>query len=206
MPVSGSTALQALRDTGRLRAGQRVLVIGAGGGVGSFAVQLAKAFGAEVAGVCSAAKADFVRSLGADAVIDYAREDFADGRERYDVIVDTAGNRSLAHLAARSRPRERSRSSAASGATGWTGGFGRQIVRAPVLSLFVGQRLRPVTAKEHYSDLEVLRRVHRGGRRDPGCGPDLPAERGPRRHPASALRRRARKAGHHADGRLTRAA
>ena len=158
VPVSGSTALQALRDTGRLRAGQRVLVIGAGGGVGSFAVQLAKAFGAEVTGVCSAAKADFVRSLGADAVIDYTREDFADGSQRYDLIVDTAGNRSLAHLR---------RALAAKGALAivggewgnrWTGGFGRQIVRAPVLSLFVGQRLRPVTAKEHYSDLEVLRR------------------------------------------------
>ena len=98
VPVSGSTALQALRDTGRLRSGQHVLVIGAGGGAGTFAVQLAKALGAEVTGVCSAAKADLVRALGAVAVIDYTREDFADGPQRYDLIVDTAGNRSLAHL------------------------------------------------------------------------------------------------------------
>jgi NADPH:quinone reductase-like Zn-dependent oxidoreductase len=98
VPVSGITALHAVRDTGRVQPGQKVLVIGAGGGVGSFAVQLAKAFGADATGVCSAAKADLVLSLGADHVIDYAREDFADGRTRYDVIVDTAGRRSLSHL------------------------------------------------------------------------------------------------------------
>ena len=163
VPVSGATALQALRDTGRLRAGQRVLVIGAGGGVGSFAVQLAKAYRAQVTGVCSAAKADFVRSLGADAVIDYTREDFADGPQRYDLIVDTAGNRSLAHLR---------RALAAKGALAivggewgnrWTGGFGRQILRAPALSLVVGQRLRPVTARDRSSDLEMLRRYIEAG-------------------------------------------
>ncbi len=163
VPVSGSTALQALRDTGRLRAGERVLVIGAGGGVGTFAVQLAKALGAEVTGVCSAAKAGLVRSLGADAVIDYSREDFADGPRRYDLIVDTAGNRSLSHLR---------RALAAKGVLAivggewgnrWTGGFGRQILRAPLLSLFVGQRLRPVVAKERSSDLEVLRRYIEAG-------------------------------------------
>ena len=157
VPVSGTTALQALRDTSELRRGQHVLVVGAGGGVGTFAVQLAKAFGAQVTGVCSIAKADLVRSLGADAVIDYTREDFADRAQRYDLIVDTAGNRSLADL-------RRALSSGGTlaivggeGGNRWTGGFGRQIVRAPVLSLFVGQRLRPVIAKERSSDLDVLR-------------------------------------------------
>jgi len=98
VPTSGATALQAVRDKGKVRPGQRVLVIGAGGGVGTFAVQLAKAFGAEVAGVCSTTKMELVRSIGADRVIDYTREDFADGRNRYDVILDIAGNRSLSHL------------------------------------------------------------------------------------------------------------
>jgi NADPH:quinone reductase-like Zn-dependent oxidoreductase len=157
VPVSGTTALQALRDTSELRRGQHVLVVGAGGGVGTFAIQLAKAFGAQVTGVCSIAKADLVRSLGADAVIDYTREDFADRAQRYDLIVDTAGNRSLADL-------RRALSSGGTlaivggeGGNRWTGGFGRQIFRAPVLSLFVGQRLRPVIAKERSSDLDVLR-------------------------------------------------
>jgi NADPH:quinone reductase-like Zn-dependent oxidoreductase len=163
VPVSGSTALQALRDTGRLRAGGHVLVIGAGGGVGSFAVQLAKAFGAEVSGVCSGAKADFVRSLGADAVIDYTREDFADGAQRYDVIVDTAGNRSLAHL--RRALADHGTLAIVGGEWGnrWTGGFGRQIARAPLLSLIAGQRLRPVMTKENSADLEVLRRSIEAG-------------------------------------------
>src|SRR5206468_4892523 len=96
--ISGYTALQDVRDQGDVRPGQRVLIIGAGGGVGTFAVQLAKAFGAEVTGVCSTSKVDLVRSIGADHVIDYTQEDFADGRNRYDVILDIAGNRSLSHL------------------------------------------------------------------------------------------------------------
>jgi NADPH:quinone reductase-like Zn-dependent oxidoreductase len=158
VPVSGMTALQALRDTGRVSAGQHVLVIGAGGGVGTFAVQLAKAFGARVTGVCSEGKTELVRSLGADAVIDYTREDFSEGPQRYDVIVDTAGNRSLAHL--RRALARKGALAIVGGEWGnrWTGGFGRQILRAPVLSLFVGQRLRPVTAKERSADLDVLRR------------------------------------------------
>lgn len=157
VPVSGSTALQALRDTGRVSAGQHVLVIGAGGGVGTFAVQLAKAFGAQVTGVCSAGKMELVRSLGADAVIDYTREDFADGPKRYDLIVDTAGNRSLTHL--RRALTRKGTLAIVGGEWGnrWTGGFGRQILRAPLLSLVVGQRLRPVTTKERSADLDVLR-------------------------------------------------
>jgi NADPH:quinone reductase-like Zn-dependent oxidoreductase len=98
VPISGLTALQAVRDHGRVRAGQQVLIIGASGGVGSFAVQIAKAFGAEVTGVCSTAKVDAVRALGADHVVDYTREDIAGGEHRYEVILDIGGNRRLSHL------------------------------------------------------------------------------------------------------------
>src|SRR5205823_13295250 len=96
VPISGYAALQAVRDHGKVQAGQRVLIIGAGGGVGTFAVQIAKAYGAEVTGVCSTGKTDLVRSIGADHVIDYTREDFADGRHRYDLILDIGGNSRLA--------------------------------------------------------------------------------------------------------------
>ena len=98
VPISGVTALQALRDKAGMRPGHKVLIIGAAGGVGSLAVQLAKAFGAEVTGVCSTTKMDLVRSIGADQAIDYTREDFADGQRRWGVIVDTAGRRPLAQL------------------------------------------------------------------------------------------------------------
>ena len=129
VPVSGVTALQALRDRAEVRAGQRVLVIGAGGGVGTFAVQLAKAFGAEVTGVCSAAKQELVRSLGAEDAIDYTQEDFADGRDRWDVILDTAGNRSLSHLRRALTPHGTLVIVGGEGGGRWLGGFDRQAVR-----------------------------------------------------------------------------
>src|SRR2546428_11803370 len=91
VPISALTALQGLRDAGRVQAGQTVLIIGASGGVGTYAVQLAKAFGAQVTGVCSTGKVDLVRSIGADHVIDYTREDFADGSRRYDLVLDIGG-------------------------------------------------------------------------------------------------------------------
>ena len=102
--VSALTALQAVRDHGRVRAGQKVLVIGASGGVGIFAVQIAKAYGADVTGVCSTAKLDLVRSLGADHVIDYTRAGIADDGGRYDVIIDIGGNRCLRQALARAHP------------------------------------------------------------------------------------------------------
>jgi NADPH:quinone reductase-like Zn-dependent oxidoreductase len=107
VPVSALTALQAVRDHAKVQAGQKVLIIGASGGVGTFAVQIAKAYGAEVTGVCSTAKTDLVRAIGADHVIDYTREDFADGQHRYDVILDIGGGNGLSHLRRALTPRGR---------------------------------------------------------------------------------------------------
>ena len=146
VPVSAVTALQGLRDKGRVRPGQKVLVVGAGGGVGTFAVQLARAFGAEVTGVCGPTKVDLVRSIGADYVIDYTRENFADGARRFDLILDNAGRRPLSVLR---RALARSGTLVIVGGEGgnkWSGGFGRQILRAPVLSLVVSQTLLSLTA------------------------------------------------------------
>ena len=105
VPVSAATALRALVDVGRVQSGQSVLVLGASGGVGTYAVQLAKAFGAEVTGVCSTTKTDLVTSLGADHVIDYTRDDFADGTRTYDLVLDIAGNPSLRQLRQALKPR-----------------------------------------------------------------------------------------------------
>jgi NADPH:quinone reductase-like Zn-dependent oxidoreductase len=155
VPTSAATALQALRDKAKVRAGQRVLIIGAGGGVGTFAVQLAKAYGAEVSGVCSTAKAELVRSLGADHVIDYTREDFADGRNRYDSILDIAGNRSLSHLRRALAPEGTVVIVGGEEGGRWFGGIDRQL-RAQMLSLFVGQKLGTLIAIARREDLQVL--------------------------------------------------
>jgi NADPH:quinone reductase-like Zn-dependent oxidoreductase len=157
VPVSGLTALHGLRDKGRIRAGQKVLVIGASGGVGTFAVQLAKAFGAEVTGVCRTTKMDLVRSIGADHVVDYTREDPAAGTQRYDLVLDTGGNRSLSTLRRALAPEGTLVIVGGEGGGRWTGGFDRQILRAPLLSLFVSQTLRPLVSKETREDLIVLR-------------------------------------------------
>jgi NADPH:quinone reductase-like Zn-dependent oxidoreductase len=156
LPVSGMTALQALRDIGSVKPGQSVLVIGAGGGVGTLTVQIAKAYGAAVTGVASTSKLDLVRSIGADDVIDYTREDFTDGKRRWDVIVDTAGRRPLRVLR---RALARGGTLVIVGGDGGgpvTGGFFKGILRGPLLSLFVGQRMRGFTSKERASDLEAL--------------------------------------------------
>ena len=158
VPVSACTALRALRDNGRLTAGQKVLVLGASGGVGSYAVQIAKSLGAEVTGVCSTAKLDFVRSLGADHVVDYTTTDPVDGSTTYDLIVDTGGNRPVADLRKALTPSGSLALVGGEGGGRWTGGFGRQL-RAPLVSPFVGQRLTAVMSSERVSDLEELSRL-----------------------------------------------
>jgi NADPH:quinone reductase-like Zn-dependent oxidoreductase len=154
VPISATTALQALHDVGQVLPGQRVLVTGASGGVGGYAVQLAKAFGAEVTGVCSTQKLDLVRSLGADHVIDYTNEDFAHEQGRYDLILDIGGSPALSRMR---RALTRTGTAVIIGGQGgsWTGGFGRTL-RAPLLSPFVSQRLAMLTSKERGSDLDRL--------------------------------------------------
>ncbi len=167
VPISGATALQGLRGAGQVMPGQKVLVIGAGGGVGTFAVQIAKAFGAEVTGVCSTKKVDLVRSIGADHVIDYTREDFTRSGQRYDLILDTAGLRSLTTLRRALAPKGTLVIVGGEGGGRWTGGFGRQALRAPVVSLFVGQTLRPLIAKESRDYLVVLKELIEAGKVTP---------------------------------------
>lgn len=160
--TSGYAALQAVRDHARVRAGQHVLVIGAGGGVGTFAVQIAKAHGAQVTGVASSAKIDLVRSIGADAVIDYTVEDFAGQPDRYDVILDTAGNRPLFRLRRALTPNGTLVIVGGEGGGRWLGGVDRQL-RARLLSPFVGQSLRTFVSSERTEDLEELRRLIEAG-------------------------------------------
>jgi NADPH:quinone reductase-like Zn-dependent oxidoreductase len=163
VPVSGVTALQALRNQGRVQAGQTVLIIGASGGVGSFAVQIAKALGAEVTGVCSTAKLDFVRSLGADHVIDYTAGDITDGNRRYDLVLDIGGNRPLRTLRRLLTPKGTLVFVGGEGGGSWTGGLDRQL-RSMAVTPFVGQRLGTFwVANANSADLDTLRTMIEDG-------------------------------------------
>jgi NADPH:quinone reductase-like Zn-dependent oxidoreductase len=148
--------------SGRVRKGQTVLVIGASRGVGSYAVQLAKAFGAEVTGVCSTSKLDLVRSLGADHVVDYTRDDFADGEHRYDAILDIGGNRRLSHLRRALTPRGRLVIVGGETDGRWLGGIDRQL-RAQLLSPVVSQKLGTFISSENAGDLTALRQLIESG-------------------------------------------
>jgi NADPH:quinone reductase-like Zn-dependent oxidoreductase len=165
VPISASTALQGLRNQGRLQPGQKVLVVGASGGVGTFAVQLAKAFGTEVTGVCSTAKVDLVRSIGADHVIDYTREDVADAGDRYDLVLDVGGNRSLSQLRRALTPRGTLVIVGGEDGGRWTG-MDRQ-VRALAISPFVRQRLRMFANRENREDLQTLTELIEAGKLTP---------------------------------------
>jgi NADPH:quinone reductase-like Zn-dependent oxidoreductase len=153
--ISGLTALQGLRDHGKVRPGQEVLVIGASGGVGTYAVQIAKAFGAHVTGVCSTTKVNMVRSIGADHVIDYTRDDFAEGDQRYDLILDIGGNSSLSRLRRVLTPEGTLVITGGEGGGRWLGGIDRQL-RAMMLSPFVGQKLGTFISSENHEDMIVL--------------------------------------------------
>ena len=156
VPISGVTALQALRDRGALQPGKRALIIGAAGGVGTLAVQMAKAFGGDVTAVCGGSKAALVRSIGADDVIDYTREDFTGLGRQWDLIVDTAGRRPLSRLRRALTPKGTLVVVGGDGGGSWTGGFFRGALRAPLWSLVLSQRLRGLNAKQKPDDLRTV--------------------------------------------------
>jgi NADPH:quinone reductase-like Zn-dependent oxidoreductase len=162
VPVSAVTALQALRDRGRVRPGRRVLVIGASGGVGTFAVQIAKALGAQVTGVASTQKVDLVRALGADHVIDYMRGDITDDDQRYDLVLDIGGNRPLSQLRRVLTGDGTLVIVGGEGGGRWTGGIHRQL-GAIVVSPFARQRLGTFVAKPNSADLDALRGLIEAG-------------------------------------------
>ena len=167
-----------MRDHAKVQPGQQVLIIGASGGVGTFAVQIAKAFGAEVTGVCSTAKTDLVRSVGADHVVDYAREDFAGGEHRYDVILDIGGNSRLSHL--RRALTDHGRLVMVGGETGgrWLGGMDRML-RAIVVFRLVSQELGTFIASENAADLSVLRDLIEAGKIVPAVDRTYPLSQTP---------------------------
>lgn len=172
--ISGLTALKSVTDVARVEAGQHVLVIGASGGVGSFAVQIAVALGAHVTGVCSTAKAGLVTALGAERVIDYTTADFADGSE-YDVVLDIGGSSSVSHLRRALAKDGTLVIVGGEGSSKWGTGMGRQL-RAAALSPFVRQRLMMVVAEEHHSGLDRLAELVAAGQLTPALERTYPLE------------------------------
>jgi len=174
--VSATTALQLLRDDGKIRPGQKVLINGASGGVGTFAVQIAKAFGAEVTGVCSTKNLDLVRSIGADHVIDYTREDFRKGGARYDLILDNVGDHSMSAT----------RRALAPGGTLLSNGGGHQggklsrVIRATVASMFVRQQAKPSVKFQNHDDLVALKGLVEAGNVTPVIDGTYPLREAPR--------------------------
>jgi NADPH:quinone reductase-like Zn-dependent oxidoreductase len=161
--VSATTALQLLRDTGKVQPGQKVLINGASGGVGTFAVQIAKAFGAEVTGVCSTKNVDLVRSIGADHVIDYTREDFTAGERRYDLILDNVGNHSMARTRKVLTPKGTLISNGGGHASGKLG----RTIRTMLVAMVVRQQASPTVKTQNHDDLVALKELVEAGRITP---------------------------------------
>jgi NADPH:quinone reductase-like Zn-dependent oxidoreductase len=166
--IAGITALQAIRDKGKVQAGQKVLINGASGGVGTFAIQIAKSFGADVTGVCSTRNVDLVRSLGADHVIDYTKEDFAKGAERYDVILDNVPNHSLSECRHILNPKGKHVMIGGGGPNDsrWIGPFGR-VIHALLVSPFISQEMGMMMADANQKDLTVLADMMQSGKVKP---------------------------------------
>ncbi|MGD2042563.1 MAG: NAD(P)-dependent alcohol dehydrogenase [Acidimicrobiia bacterium] len=175
--VSAFTALQGLRDHGGLHEGQKVLITGASGGVGTFAVQVAKAFGAEVTGVCSTRNMDMVRSIGADHVIDYTKEDFTVGDQKYDLIFDNVGAHSLKDTRRALTPDGLLLANGAPAPTGWFGGLGHPL-NVTFASMFSKQQGRPFLSKENEEDLAALRELAASGKIAPVIDRTFPLDEG----------------------------
>lgn len=167
VPVVGPTALAALRDVAQVKPGQKVLINGAAGGVGTFAVQIARAFGAEVTGVCSGRNVDLVRSLGADHVVDYTQEDFTAGGWRYDAIFDNVGNRSMADCRRALAPDGTFIPNSNKGGGRWLGGFLPRAAWALLVTPFVSQRLRPFAATSDSRELAAATELIEAGKVTP---------------------------------------
>ena len=180
VPIAAITALQGLRDKGKIQPGQKVLINGASGGVGTFAVQIAKSFGAEVTGVCSTRNVDMVRSLGADHVIDYTKEDFTKGEQRYDLILDNVGTQPLSGFRRALKPKGICVMIGGGGPNdgGWIGPLVRP-VKTLVLSPFISQKMGMMMAEMNKKDLTILRRSDADRKGDTGHRQDLPVESGP---------------------------
>jgi NADPH:quinone reductase-like Zn-dependent oxidoreductase len=166
VPIAALTALQALRDKGQIQPGQKILINGASGGVGTFAVQIAKSFGAEVTGVCSTRNVDMVRSIGADHVIDYTREDFTQDGQRYDLIVDMVGNHPLLEYRRILNPKGVFVVVGGPSDDPWIG-FLFTPLKALALSLFVSQKFTPFLAEFNPEDLTILRDLMQAGKVKP---------------------------------------
>jgi NADPH:quinone reductase-like Zn-dependent oxidoreductase len=170
--VSATTALQLLRDDAKVQPGQKVLVNGASGGVGTFAVQIAKAFGAEVTGVCSTRNVELVRSIGADHVIDYTREDFRKGAERYDLILDNVGDRSMSDTRRALTPS----GMLISNGGGHAGGKLARVIRGALASMVVRQQGRPSVKNNNRADLVALKELVEAGKVTPVIGGTYPLD------------------------------
>jgi NADPH:quinone reductase-like Zn-dependent oxidoreductase len=171
--VSGITALRAMRDVANVQPGQKVLINGASGGVGTFAVQIAKSFGAEVTGVCSTQNVDLVRSIGADHVIDYTREDFIESGATYDIVLDNAGSRSLWEMRRAVAPTGKLIPNSATTGGKWLGPFGRML-RAYILSMFIRKQGAPFMAGEKREDMLALKELIEAGTITPIIGGTYP--------------------------------
>ncbi|MCJ7712461.1 MAG: NAD(P)-dependent alcohol dehydrogenase [Chloroflexi bacterium] len=161
--VSATAALQLLRDNGKVQPGQKILINGASGGVGTFAVQIAKAFGAEVTGVCSTKNVDLVRSIGADHVIDYTKDDFTKGQQRYDLILDNVGNHSMAQTRDALTPLGTLISNGGGHADGKLG----RVLRTMLVSMFVRQQAGPTVKAPNHDDLVALKELVEAGKLTP---------------------------------------